>query len=66
MPILSIGDVIDRIDAVSMQDVRELAQELFTPERLSIVGVGPDEGDFLAAIEPLRNGSAAAAPGASL
>jgi predicted Zn-dependent peptidase len=66
MPILSIGDVIDRIDAVSMQDVRELAQELYTPERLSIAGVGPDEADFLTAIEPLREGSAAAAPGASL
>jgi len=66
MPILSIGDVIDRIDAVSMQDVRDLAQELFAAERLSIVGVGPDEGDFLAAIEPLRSGAAAAAPGAGL
>ena len=69
MPILSIGDVIERIDAVSMDDVRELAAELFAAERLSIVGVGPDPAAFTAAIEPLRSAqpaSEAGAPGAAL
>ena len=66
MPILSIGDVIDRIDAVSMDDVRELAAELFAAERLSIAGVGPDEAAFAAAIEPLRSAQPAGTPGAAL
>ena len=55
LPILSLGDVIDRIDAVGLEDLRELAGELFVPERLSIAGVGPDEARFLAASEPLRS-----------
>jgi predicted Zn-dependent peptidase len=54
LPILSLGDVIDRIDAVEIDDLRELAAELFVPERLSVAGVGPDEARFAAAIEPLR------------
>jgi len=66
MPILSIGDVIDRIDAVTMEDVRELAAELFAAERLSIAGVGPDEAAFTAAIEPLRAAQPAGSPGAAL
>ncbi len=66
MPILSIGDVIERIDAVSMDDVRELATELFAAERLSIAGVGPDLAAFTAAIAPLRTEQPAGASGAAL
>jgi predicted Zn-dependent peptidase len=54
LPILSLGEVIERIDAVEIEDLRELAAELFVPERLSLAGVGPDESRFHAAIEPLR------------
>jgi hypothetical protein len=36
-----------------MAEVREIAAELFTPERLSVVGVGPDEDVFAEAIGPL-------------
>jgi predicted Zn-dependent peptidase len=53
LPILSVDEVIERIDAVGVAQLRELAEELFTPLRLSAVGVGPDEQAFLAAIEPL-------------
>ena len=42
LPILSIDEVIERIDAVGIDDLRELAAELFVPERLSVAGVGPD------------------------
>ena len=64
MPILSIDEVIERIDAVTLDDVRALASELFAPERLSIVGVGPDEALFETAIAPLAAGLGAAASGA--
>jgi len=53
MPILSISDVIERIDAVTLDDVSALAEELFTSHTLSVAGVGPDEAAFRAAIEPL-------------
>jgi predicted Zn-dependent peptidase len=53
LPILSVDEMIERIDSVSIEQVRELASELFTPGQLSVAGVGPDEGRFRAAIEPL-------------
>jgi len=53
MPILSVDEMIERIDAVGIQQVRELARELFTRGRMSVAGVGPDEERFRAAIEPL-------------
>ncbi len=53
LPILSIDEVIERIDAVELEDLRELAAELFAPARLSAAGVGPSSSEFLASIEPL-------------
>ena len=53
LPILSVDEMIERIDAVDIDEVRALAAELFAPSRLSAAGVGPDEAEFLAAIEPL-------------
>ena len=63
-PILSVDEIIERIDAVGIADVSELASELFTPARLSVAGVGPDERAFRAAIEPLTAGRPSAAPAA--
>ena len=57
LPILSVSEVLDRIDAVGIEDVRELAAELFSPARLSVAGVGPDEESFRAAIAPLGAGA---------
>ena len=57
LPILSVSEVLDRIDAVGIDDVRELAAELFSPASLSVAGVGPDEESFRAAIAPLGAGA---------
>jgi predicted Zn-dependent peptidase len=57
LPILSVDELIERIDSVRMEELSELASELYTPGGLSMAGVGPDEGDFLAAIEPLGAGA---------
>jgi predicted Zn-dependent peptidase len=54
MPVLSVDEVIERIDAVRIEDLRALAGEMFAPERLSIAGVGPRESVFTEAIAPLR------------
>ncbi len=53
LPILSVNEMIERIDSVTIEQVRELAAQLFAPEQLSVAGVGPDEARFHAAIEPL-------------
>jgi predicted Zn-dependent peptidase len=53
LPILSVDELIERIDSVGISEVRELAAECFTPGRLSVAGVGPDEEHFREAIEPL-------------
>jgi len=53
LPILSVQEMIERIDAVGVEQLRELADELFVPERLSLAGIGPQQESFEAAIEPL-------------
>jgi predicted Zn-dependent peptidase len=53
MPIMEVDEVIDRIDAVGLADVAELAGELFAPTNLSVVGVGPEMSAFGDAISPL-------------
>jgi predicted Zn-dependent peptidase len=53
LPILSVDEVIERIDAVGLPELSELAGELFAPGRLSVAGVGRDEDAFRAAIAPL-------------
>jgi predicted Zn-dependent peptidase len=65
MPILSMDEVIERIDAVTLAELEALAAELFAPERLSIACVGPDGHAFEAAIEPFAASAGAAAPVAS-
>jgi predicted Zn-dependent peptidase len=56
MPILSVDEVIERVDAVSLADLQALAGELFAPDRLSVACVGPDRRIFDAAIVPLGGG----------
>ncbi len=51
MAILSVDEVIERIDAVRIADLRELADELFRPGRLSVACVGPNEQVFRTALE---------------
>ena len=63
LPILSVDEVIERIDSVGIDELREIAGELFATRKLCVVGIGPDEEAFRAAIEPL-NGVAAAGGGA--
>jgi len=54
MPLLTVDEVVERIEAVSLADLEALAAELFAADRLSAVGIGPDESAFRAALEPLQ------------
>ncbi len=51
MPLLTVDELEERIDAVTLEDVEALARELFAPERLSAAGVGADEAAFRTALD---------------
>jgi predicted Zn-dependent peptidase len=45
-PLLSLDEVTERIDAVTLEDLTLLAAELWSSDHLSAAGIGPDEGRF--------------------
>jgi predicted Zn-dependent peptidase len=53
MPVLSVDEIIERVDAVTVDDVRALAAELFAAGRLSAAGVGGEEDRFRAALSSI-------------
>jgi predicted Zn-dependent peptidase len=53
--LMAIDEVVERIDAVSLDDLVALTEELWDPGRLSAAGIGPDRERFdegLAAVAP--------------
>jgi predicted Zn-dependent peptidase len=50
MPLLSVEEVVRRLEAVTAGEVAELAGDLFAPSRLSAAAIGPDEGRFRDAV----------------
>ncbi|HXA54791.1 MAG TPA: pitrilysin family protein [Solirubrobacteraceae bacterium] len=54
LPILSVEEVIARLDAVTLDDLRALAQELFRGPELSVAAIGPDEDALREALAPLE------------
>jgi predicted Zn-dependent peptidase len=53
LPLLDTDEVMARIDAVTLEDLRSLTDELWAPGALSAAGIGPDEDTFRAAVEPV-------------
>ena len=45
-PLMALDEVVRRIDAVTHGDLVALVEELWTPERLSAAGIGPDQERF--------------------
>jgi predicted Zn-dependent peptidase len=54
LPILSVDEVIERIDAVDLAALEQLAGERFVADRLSVACVGPEEEAFREALAPLE------------
>jgi predicted Zn-dependent peptidase len=50
-PLLTIEQILARLEGVRAEDVAELAAELLAPDRLSAAGIGPDEARFRDAVE---------------
>jgi predicted Zn-dependent peptidase len=53
LPLLSLDETVERIDAVSLEDLAALVGELWSPDRLSAAGIGPDESRFEEALGSL-------------
>jgi predicted Zn-dependent peptidase len=54
-PLMPLDELVARIDAVTVEDLQALVDELWAPERLSAAGIGPDDSQFeeaLAAVGP--------------
>jgi predicted Zn-dependent peptidase len=57
LPLLEADELMARVDAVRLDDLSELVEELWAPERLSAAGIGPSEDAFRAAVEPVCPGA---------
>jgi predicted Zn-dependent peptidase len=53
VPLLSIDETIERIDAVTIDDLAALVEEFWQPEKLSAAGIGPGESQFVEALGTL-------------
>jgi predicted Zn-dependent peptidase len=60
-PLLGLDEVVAHIEAVTLTDLEDLADELWDPQRLSIAGIGPDEKRFDDALVQLGDPTLAAA-----
>jgi predicted Zn-dependent peptidase len=59
LPFLSLDEIIEKVDAVTADDVAGLANELYAPDRLSAACIGADEDCFRSAIAPVSAALAA-------
>ncbi len=57
LPLLETDEVMERIDAVTLEDMRTLVDELWAPGGLSAAGIGPDEDAFRAAVDGVAGGA---------
>ncbi len=60
LPIESLDEMLARVDAIEVDDLTELATELYGAERLSAACVGADEDRFRAALAPVSESLVAA------
>jgi predicted Zn-dependent peptidase len=60
VPVMTVDELLAATDAVTREEVIELARELLDPARLSAAGVGADEGAFRATLEAVNPGLVAA------
>ena len=51
-PLLTLDETIERLEAVTREDLEELTQHLYPPAGLSVAAIGRDEGLFRGALGP--------------
>ncbi|HET9120097.1 MAG TPA: pitrilysin family protein [Solirubrobacterales bacterium] len=60
MPLLTLDELIEKIDAVTGDEVAELARDLYDPAALSAAAIAPNEERFRSALAPVNEALAAA------
>jgi predicted Zn-dependent peptidase len=60
MPLLTLDELLERIDAVTGDEVAELAREFYEPAALSAAAIAPSEDRFRAALAPVNEALVAA------
>jgi predicted Zn-dependent peptidase len=60
VPVLSLDQIEQRVEAVTLDDLRAITAEFYRPERFSIAAVGSDESHVRNALESLNPGLARA------
>ena len=60
VPLLSVDELIERVEAVSLEELEALAAELFAADRMSAACIGPHEEAFRDGVEPVSSALAAA------
>jgi predicted Zn-dependent peptidase len=59
LPIYTLDEILEKVDAVEVEDLTELATELLAPDTLSASCIGRDEDCFRAALAPVSEALAA-------
>jgi predicted Zn-dependent peptidase len=59
-PLLTLDELIEKVDAVTGDEVAELARELYEPAALSAAAIAPNEERFRSALAPVNEALAAA------
>jgi predicted Zn-dependent peptidase len=59
-PLLTLDQLIEKIDAVTLDEVAELAREFYEPGALSAAAIAPNEDRFRSALAPVNEALAAA------
>jgi hypothetical protein len=61
VPLLSLDEMLARVEEVTQDDLAALAEELYDPAGLSAAAIGPSEDRFRAALPSVSEELAAAA-----
>jgi predicted Zn-dependent peptidase len=59
-PLLTLDELLEKVDAVTGDEVAELARDLYEPASLSAAAIAPSEDRFRAALAPVNEALAAA------
>ena len=59
-PVLTLDELLGKIDAVTSEEVAELARDLYAPDSLSAAAIAPSEERFRGALAPVSEALAAA------
>ena len=57
LPLLPIDEIVERLDAVTRQDLAALAHEFYAPDRMSVAGIAPSASLVDAAADALQRGT---------